>query len=154
MPIPNYIDILTGNLELLDETPTEIYLDLISDYGQAIASNVWKMASVETGHFKSHGWSSLFNQGMESFGAAYPYGWTAMQPFWDDCTDYAPIGPHTMKNATTGEQTSWLEFPTPEAALYTLAEWLKLNNNDPTKWDPGESDYLSKVNSVSLPNQT
>jgi hypothetical protein len=135
MIFPEVLDIMTGNLEIFMETPVEIYENLVSDYGQDIADNTYRMAALETGHFKSWGWKQALNQGMEKFGADYP-----------------PEGPITMTEAGTGNSISYLEFPTPEASLYTLAEWLSRNNNDPSKWNPGQDDYIDRVNSIKLPN--
>jgi hypothetical protein len=155
MTIPSFLDILTGNLELFMETPVEVYQDLSNSYSQAIADNAYRMAALETGHFKSGGWTRHLNQGMESFGSSYPWGWSDMQSFWDQCPDYAPDGPVTLTGAGggpgTGQEINYLQFPTPEASFYTLAQWLQNNNNDPSKWNPGDPDYVTKVNSIKLP---
>lgn len=76
----------------------------------------------------------------------FPYGWTSLNQFWLSNPGYAPIGIWSHTDGT-GKVKPFLIFPTTEAGMMTLAEWLETHR--PGNWfstDLSQQlDYENKI---------
>ena len=128
----------------------------LNDYSNDIVSNAEKIFRLETNNFLSAQFTGTYSPGMEPAGdnvnAIYPYGWTSLQSFWDANPNYKPIGLKIYTENGTGIQKPFIQFPSVEAAIYTVCEKLNLNGDIPAAWfstDPTlQASYQAKLDGI------
>jgi len=126
-----------------------------NDYELDVVVNAEKIFRLETNNFLSNQFTGTFSPGMEPAGdnvLTYPYGWTSLKSFWDNYPDYKPIGIKTYTENGTGIKKPFIQFPSPEAAVYMLCEKLTLNGNNPGAWFSTDAalqaSYEQKLNGI------
>lgn len=111
-------------------------------YGLGIARNIERIYRLETANFTSKQFLETYSAGMEDHSSSnkYPYGWR-LGGFWDTQTGrkYRPIGTAIFKEGAglynDGRQYKrFLKFPNVESAVMTLAEFLRLYDNNGGRW--------------------
>lgn len=116
---------MIGTKLILDEAAIKDALQKIkAKYGAAIAQMVERIYRLETRHFKSVQFLATGSPGMEKHSAKYPYGWASMKPIWDANPQYRPTGFFTMPENVTGKVKTFIKFPSIEAGMFSLAEYL------------------------------
>jgi hypothetical protein len=165
--------------EKTDKTaPSEIQLALrkVKEmFGEKIAKNVEKIYRLETADFTSGQYQKTKGAGTEAqtefrpplvapVPKVYPYGWN--RKLWDSKPEYKPTGTYAMnENIRVGGMTvkgggivkHFIVFPSVEAGMMHLADYLNRYENDALRWyagdpspanDPKRKEYeqmLSKV---------
>ncbi len=125
-------------------------------YGSAIAVNVEKIYRLETANFTSGQFKGTFSPGMEKTTNVYPYGWQSLATgIWDTVPSYKPIGLLPFTENGTGITKYFIKFPSVEAAVMTLAEFLRLHENNPGRWfslaSGDQNKYNSKIAQIKTP---
>ena len=90
---------------------------------------------------------------MEPASPNYPYGWNSLKDFWDLYHEYKPIGVKTYTENGTGIKKQFIQFPSCEAGIFTLCEWLLSHNNNPGAWFStdvlAQNTYNTKVFNIN-----
>lgn len=124
-------------------------------YDTSIVENCEKIFRLETNNFLSGQFTGTFSPGMEPASGVtkFPYGWTSLKSFWVNNPTYSPIGLKTYTENGTGIKKPFIQFPSVEAAIFTLCEKLYLNGNNPGAWfsnDPAaQLTYEAKLDKIN-----
>lgn len=120
-------------------------------YGNDIARNVEKIYRLETNHFTSDQFKKTFSAGQEGFSNNYPFGWD--NKFWENNPQFKPKKLIVMRENQTGLNKRFIKFPSMDAAVLTLADFLQRYNNNAGRWFSTEKDlqdsYIKKLNSIN-----
>jgi hypothetical protein len=125
----------------------------LNDYDADIVANCERIFRLESGNFTSGQFLGTYSPGMEPFGINYPYGWNSLQPFWDLYPEYKPVGLKTYTENGTGIRKQFIQFPSVEAGVFSLCNWLVLFSNNPGRWFSTEitaqNSYNDKINKIN-----
>ena len=126
---------------------------VVAKYGLDIASNVEKIFRLETANFTSGQFKGTFSPGMEKATNTYPFGWTSLgNSVWKENPQYAPHDFLPFTENATGKTKYFIKFPSLEASVMTIAQFLKNVNNNPGRWYSMEPDlqeeYAAKLSNI------
>jgi hypothetical protein len=132
---------------------SEAFKKALLKYGKAVTSNVEKIYRLETANFTSGQFIGTYSPGMEKQSNSYPYGWNTMKKkVWDIHPEYKPTGLKTFTENGTGKKKTFVQFPSFEAALMSVCEFIKATGNNPGRWfslDPfQQASYNTKINGI------
>lgn len=112
------------------------------------AKKVEQIYRLETSHFKSTQYKNTGSAGMESFGKAPYYGWSA-QNF-----TARPIGTFTMPENTTGIRKTFIQFADTSDGVSFLVNYIKKHGRA-GRWystDPNRMmQYETKLDKIKTP---
>lgn len=125
-------------------TIENVFKDIEKQYSKEIAQNVERIYRLETAHFTSQIYNETGGAGMLAFNTVFPWGWTNMSQFWSANPKYKPTGyiSHTGVNQNTWNYLIFKNW----GGFYTLAEFLKSNNNYPGAWYSTETQAQINYN--------
>jgi hypothetical protein len=122
-------------------------------YDFDVVVNCEKIFRLETNNFLSGQFTGTYSPGMEPATLTYPYGWSSLKPFWDDYPEYKPIGLKNYTENGTGINKPFIQFPTPEAAIFTVCNRLVLNGNNAGAWfsndEIAQATYEAKLTNIN-----
>jgi hypothetical protein len=122
-------------------------------YDATIVENCERIFRLESGNFTSGQFLGTYSPGMEPASPIYPYGWNSLKDFWDSNNPYKPIGIKTYTENGTGIRKQFIQFPTVEAGVFTVCEWLTIFENNPGRWFStdviGQANYNIKINGIN-----
>lgn len=124
-------------------------------YDYDIVVNCEKIFRLETNHFLSGQFTGTYSPGMEPAKGVttYPYGWKSLQSFWDLYPEYKPIGLKIYTENGTGIKKPFIQFPSVEAAIFTVCNKLVLNGNNPGAWFSNDANaqlaYEQKLSNIN-----
>lgn len=111
-------------------------------YGIETARWVERIYRLETRNFKSGQFIQTGSAGMEKHSNSYPYGWTTPAILWDERPDFRPVGFIKMNENGTGIGKEFLIFPSVEAAMLSLGEYVK-------KYGPGRWYSINELDQIA-----
>ncbi len=147
--------------KLFNLEDAERALRLIYDnYGEEIAKNVEMMYRWECSHFKSGQYKYCGGPGMEAANNHHPtYGWNG--EMYDKFPKYTPVGIwEEFENKgmsgkggntqVTDHKKKYIQFPSVEAGMVYVAEFLVRHNGNVGRWHTTEvsrqPDYVTNIN--------
>lgn len=101
-------------------------------YPLAIVKNAEKILRFETDNFQRNFTFETCSPAMNSFTDNYPYGWPMMDKFWKKNSALAPIGLSKVNDSNSNSPL--IVFPTFEAGLFTLCQFLSQMKNNVGRW--------------------
>lgn len=123
------------------------------DYDKSVVENCEKIYRLESNNFMSGQFLGTYSAGMEPAALNYPWGWNSMKPFWDLYPEYKPIGLKTYRENGTGISKQFIQFPSVEAGVFSMCNWLTLFNNNPGRWFSTDATnqlvYNEKINKIN-----
>lgn len=125
----------------------------LNSFDTSIVENCERIFRLESGNFTSGQFLGTYSPGMEPASPNFPYGWNSLKDFWLEHSEYKPVGLKTYTENGTGIKKQFIQFPTIEAGVMTICQWLAIFGNNPGRWFSTEIDlqtsYNDKINGIN-----
>lgn len=165
-----YVTLLQKNIEMGKTfTPEDAILALVKVakvYGKDTATEIEKVARLETSHFTSKQYKLTGTGGMEAHGSGPYYGWFA--PFFVSHPEYTPVGTTNMlenkgasaipgANQQSTKQKVFVIMPSTEAWMMFLADYAHRHKNEGgiARWystdQTAQNIYRNSLAGISTP---